>query len=261
MIKNKRRFLLFLISIISATIILSGCNGSNTEDELMNKSKEELVQLVRGKESQINSDQERIAELEGMLQGLGIESNKTPAISEFKDGTGRTTFNSIDGKIIFPVPFQYPESTQSPNTSSVNIASGINIKPTNNWLLKLDGTRLYLEHTSGIVGEVYVATISKSVAISELQSTVISPFFKDFPPYEVSYSKIFLNEAWSGIQADTKTNIDEKESKLKCGMITSGYTQISYMFLYNGVRDSSKDEMITTLLNTITVNGNQFKVE
>lgn len=257
----KRRIAIALLSValIGTTISLSGCGGE--ENELMKYSKEDLVLMVENQKGELENSNNRILELEGMLKGLQIEDTKTPAISTFGDGTGRLTFNSINDKIVFPVPFQYPNATQAPNSAFIGISGSVSVKPANNWLMKLDGTTLNLNHTSGIEGRITVSNITEGIVITELQTEVFTPFFKDFPPETINYSKTFLDADWCGMQADTGTTINKEPAIIKCGMLANGSTQITYMFLYNGERDSAKDEMITSLLNTMSVDGRVFRVE
>ena len=145
---------------------------------MLKLSKQELVNQIYKQQELMNSDAARIEELETLLRGIQTEDAPTAAISVIPDGTGRLTFNSIHDKIIFPVPFEYPNSTQAPATGSVKVTESITVVPSASWFFKLNGTSLELEHPLGVNGIIKAATISDTYPRDRFQ----------LPPFSIVYS-------------------------------------------------------------------------
>lgn len=247
-----------LVMALVLTLTLVGCRDDNP---LKKKNKKELIELVETLVDEVESQEDRIEELEEMLKGVQEEKDPSAAISEIDDGTGRLTFNSIDGKIQFPVPFEYPGSTQAPNTSSVGITATLRVVPSNNWVTVLDGTTLELEHKSGISGIMRAGQIMETYDMNGLQDEVMSVFFEELPPTTVQYNRLFLDEQWWGLEAQAPTKIDNKDAQIRCGMVGLGEQSLTYIFVYQGEKDNTKDETITSLLRTVEMMGMPLRIE
>lgn len=244
---------------------LSGCfSKDDNADPLMSQSKEELVSYIHTLETEANTNSERVLELEELLKGVQGEERTTSAITQFSDGTGRLTLGTDENGIIqLPAPFEYPNSLQASNSSSVAITDAITIKPSSNWVMKLVGTELQLEHSSGISGTISVGAIDKTkprVRVEEL-GDAINLFFQSMPPETVKLNRIYLKKSWTGTDAIAHTFVDQSDAMIRCGLISSGDTCISYMFSYLGEQDAAKDELILTLLQTIKIGAQELRVE
>lgn len=253
---KKLTVLMLVITLIS----LTGC-GNKSKDPLMSMKKAELVNLANSQMTELEQAYTRIDEVEKLLKGIQDEEVPSAAISVMGDGTGRLTFNSFQDKIIFPKPFEYPGSTQISNTASVNITQSLNVSPTNNWSMRLKGTTLELEHSSGISGIIKAGAIKEIHPRETLQDEVFAPFFAELPPDTVIYSKLFLDDNWWGLQAMTSTFIDSEDAYLRMGMAGIGEQCFTYSFVYKGKQDAGKDEVILTLLKTVKLFGQTLRVE
>lgn len=246
------------LALITGLLLATGC--SKSDDPLAEYSKNELIDMLNEAYDDIAEKDETIGQQQTLLEGIQEEVNVTSAISRMEDGTNRLTFNSINGKIVFPEPFLYPDSTQSPNTSSLNITENLTIVPTSNWLIKMDGTTLELEHISGIEGMIKAGDIKKVIPNEEYQGQ-FTKFFTEFPPETITYSKLFLKDNWWGMQATTPTRIDGEDAYLRCGMVGFSKQCFTYMFVYRGEKDNSKDETILNLIKTIQLYGQELRIE
>lgn len=247
-----------MLTIMSASV--TACSS----DGLESKSKKELIQMYSELESMYFSLGAEYDEYKSLTAGIQSETEVTSAISLTGDGTGRFTFNSVDSKIIFPVTFQYPGSMAAPGDGVINIVSGVNISPTANWICKLNGTTLEVENCdSGISGTIKVGKQEYVYDVAALKTDVIEPWFAKLPPAQVNYSNIYVNNQPFGVQATTPTTIDSEDAFLRCGMLASPSSDscITYVFVYRGTVDSSKNESVQNLLNSITIGGNKVLVE
>lgn len=245
------------VGVISLILLVVGCQKS--DDPLMNMKKEELVQMVKDQSAELAEKDDRIAELEDLVKALqGSKEAATSTISVLKDG--RSTFNSIKGQIFLPENFEYPGSTQAPNTSSVNITNTLRLSITYNWMIRLSGTMLELEHSDGIYG------IMKAGYIDEMQTPeslklYMESFFEKIPKESIQYSKLFLEDQWWGMEAKVKTLIDQEEAYLRCGMIGFSNQSLIYMFCYSGERNDTKEEAIINILSSVKMFELPLRVE
>ena len=256
MYKRTLGVVLIAISLFAVT----GC-GTPSKDPLAKLSNADLISLANTQAAKIADDGVKMTALQTLMKGIQSASSPTAAISTIDDGTGRLTFNSVAGKIVFPAPFEYPGSTQAPNTSSINITSTISIVPTDNWTTILKGTELDLQHSDGISGIIKAGYINNIYDRTKMQSEVMDKFFSGLPPETIVYSKLFLNDQWWGMEAKLPTTIDNAPAYLRAGMLGLGSQCFTYVFVYTGKPDAGKDETIVSLLKTLTMTGQQLKIQ
>ena len=247
--------------MVILALAVTGCKKDEVEGPFKGMSKAEIVEMYTDLEKDYYDLEEEYNAMDELYNGIQSENLPSSAIGITGDGTGRFTFNSFDSKIIFPSSFQYPDSIQTTSNGSVSIVDNINIRPGTNWIMKLNGTTLELEHSSGISGTIKVGEQSYIYSAEELQTEVLSQWFVGLPPSNITYSNISVEDKALGSQAVTPTIIDSEDAYLRCGMVAKGNYAITYVFVYRGTKDSNKDESIANLLNTITINNNKIIVE
>lgn len=255
---------LSLIMVAITIFSLTSC-GSKDSDELSKYSKTELIEMVHEMEDTAIVMSDRIDSLEEMLKGVQGEEVKGSGITEFNDGTGRLTLNSIDSVVELPKPFEYPKSVQYYNNSSISLDDGITIKPSSNWIVSLSGTQINLQHNSSeIYGVITIGGFDKAdrnkPAASDLNDS-INEFFESMPPETISMSRIFVDSNWCGTNAKAHTFIDQEDAQIRCGFFGFGDLNITYWFAYKGLEDPSKDELIITLMQTMKIYKNNLRIE
>ena len=241
---------------------LAGCGG-NSDDPLSKMSKSELIEQCNSLQDRVIQLGDELDNLKRINAGIQSETEVTAAIDVTGDGTGRFTFNSIDSKIIFPVSFQYPNSTTVPGDGSVSIVNDVTITPTSNWISKLNGTTLELENTdSGISGTIKIGRQNYIFTSSDLKTQVLEQWFAELAPSQVNYTDITVAGQAYGIQATTPTTIDTEDAYLRCGMLATGNGYCAtYVFVYRGKEDATKNESITNLLNSLKIGGSDIIVQ
>lgn len=244
--------------LVGATVVGCACGD---KDPLLSMSKKELAQMIKDQSGDISKGYAEIERLRELIIDTQGEESLIASISTMDDGSGRLTFNSIRGKIKFEKPLEYPGSGQAPNTSSVGITNSLSIVPTNNWVVVLEGTSIELEHTSGISGIIKAGQIKELYNRDMLQEEVMEPFFESIPSSRTVFSKLFLDDQWWGLEGKAETMINEAPSYIRCGMVGLGEQSFTYIFLYNGERDSNKEESILSLLKTLKMFGKQLRIE
>lgn len=251
-IKINKACSVLLISIALGS--LSGC--SDDKDPLLSEKKQTLVDMINNQNDAMIEYIERIDELELLLKGVQGDNVDTPAISEIGDGTGRLTFNSVESIIKLPVALQYPKAVEAPNTSKILISEAVSIKPTSNWLIKMSGSKVEVEHPNGISGKISVGYLDREAQrtlADSLQEYLAKEFFSSLPPETVNYSRLHIKDTWVGIDATSHTFINSEDARIRCGILGFGEVAVQYMLVYKGDTDGTKDELISSLVNTIEV--------
>lgn len=252
------------LALVTA-MVATGVSGCGSKDPLEKMSKSELISLYNETLNQMDALGAEYDEYKSLVQGIQSENEVTAAISITGDGSGgRYSFNVVqDSKIIFPQEFLYPGSTTVTGDGCINIVDGVTIKPSTNWICKLNGSTLELENTdAGISGTIKVGHSATIYEVDELRNNVVSEWFTKLPPSQVNYTNISVGKNPYGIQATTPTRIASEDAFLRCGMLaTSSKHSIVYIFVYRGTEDSSKNESITNLLNSMNIGGQEIIVE
>lgn len=254
----KKRILSIMLATLMITIV-TACSSDPTDPKTW--SKHELLERYQSLTDEYLQLGEEKENLQIMYDAIA-ETNPTAAISFVGDGTGtRMTFNSADSKIIFPDSFKYPESEQISANGNIEIVQNVTVTPGNNWVCKLNGASLEMEHSSGISGVIKVGKLTSMYDKSLLQDEVLAPWFSNVPSSTVIYNRIFLNNEMQGVQATTPTTIDSEDAYLRAGILGYGNYTLTYIFVYRGAQDSTKDESILSVLNSITITGSKLSVE
>lgn len=245
-------------SLLVATMLigLAGC-GSNDESENMSDwSKDKIIQTYSELVDSYDALNTEYETLKNMNQALSSADTPSDSIALTGDGTGRFNFHSVDSKIIFPQSFQYPDSTAIESDGYINIVGNIKVSTGSNWITKLNGSTLELEHSSGISGTIKACGIRETYDATVLQDEVLSRWFDNMKDDDVTYKNIFMNGTAIGVQASTQVMIDSETAYLRCGMLGYGEYSLTYIFVYRGAQDATKDESITSVLNSIKINDN-----
>jgi hypothetical protein len=251
-VRKRIQWITAVIMLGVFSILLTGCSGtSKSELELrVNQLEAELGQVKKEKEA-----------VEGTLKSLTKEGEVKTYIDYVDDKTKKLTFNKLNDRIIFDVPLEYPDSSQTPNNSRVSIAGNVNIVPSNNWIMVSDGTALELNHTSGIYGVIQVSKIAKTLKYEDVH-TKLEEFNGAVPSEsEAIYGKLFLDTFVAGDYFRKQTLVDGSSSVITAGLLGAGTTGVVFVFMYDGEPDSTKDEIISNLIRTMELNGLKLKFE
>lgn len=229
---------------------LTGCGGV---------TKEELQAQNNMLISDLSEAEEEIEKLETTIKTL-VGDNSLVGITKVADGS-KETFNSVDGNILFPAELSYTGSYQAPNTASLNLASRISIKPSDNWKIQINGTTTKYSHPDGVYGTIKIVGIEEPIKGEFIEEQMIDPFTSAIPYTSKSNAKIYLDDIWRGMNTEMTVLNNEKPAVIKAGLVGQGDTAIIYSFYYNGDKNATKNELITTLLQTIKFGGLEMRIE
>ena len=248
-----------ILSLLIGT--LSGC-GSKDDSELSSFSKSEIIEKYNILEQNYIELDSKLTSTQNTLNALSQDGTVSEAITTMGDGTGRFTFNSTDSKIIFPTSFVYPNAQPIVPDGSITITSGVTVSPSSTWISRINGSALELEQsTNGISGTIKVNSVSEMVTVEQLQTEVLQPWFDSVSYSNVVYKDIFVSESAYGKQAETPIMNDSENAYLICGMAAVGSYSVTYIFVYRGSADATKNELIMTVLNSININGMNLLIQ
>lgn len=247
------------IAIMMAGTLVLGVSGCKKEE---GPTKEELQAQIQTLTDMTLDYEDQIATLERTLSGFTGTDSVPTAIIGVEDGTDKKTFQSIGGKIMFTRELEYPDSTQAPNMSGVRLSDRFTIKPSDNWVVQMNGTTTKYSHPNGVYGTIKVVRIDELVKTPVLKETAMEPFVASVPyTTEPEYDEIYFDDVSRGIQVTLDILNNSKPALIKSGIAGVNDYGILYTFYYEGDRDSSKTELINGLLRSITFNTQSMRVD
>jgi len=255
----KRRLVnTIIISLLTASTFV----GCGNKEGLEQYSKSELIEAY---ETLSTGYDELMAEknnIETLYNALTVDTLPTAAIGYVGDATGAITFNSRDAKIIFPSTFQYPGAQQIKANNNIMISDGIFVAPGTNWIVKLNGTTLEMEHSNGISGIIKIGQADIVFDSNQLRDEVLAPWFTEISNSKITYSDLFTSDSSIaiGVDATVPILIDSEDAFLRCGMAAINGKTVTYIFTYRSQQDMNKDESIINVINSIQVDGQMLKV-
>lgn len=248
-----------LITALVSTM-LAGCGKGDGKFSGMKKS--EIITEYENLESAYNDLTEQLVQTQNSLDALSKDGTVNEAITTMGDGTGRFTFNSTDSKIIFPNSFVYPNAQPIVPDGSITITTGVTVSPSSTWISRINGSALELEQSSNkISGTIKVNTITEQLPTDQLLTDVLQPWFDSVSYSGVTYTDVFVGSSSFGKQAETPIMIDSENAYLVCGMVGLGNYSVTYVFVYRGDPDTTKNELIKNIINTISINGNTLLIQ
>ena len=255
----KKRATCLILTIAMLMTMLTGCNN---EGRFAGMSKADIITEYESLEKDYFSQTEQLVQTQNVLEALSADGTVTEAVTTMGDGTGRFTFNSTDSKIIFPNSFVYPNAKAIVPDGSITITSGVTVSPSSTWITRINGSSLELEQsTNNISGTIKVNTITEQLSVETLLTDVLQPWFDTVSYTGVDYTDIFVNTTSFGKQAETPIMIDSENAYLVCGMVGLGSYSVTYIFVYRGTEDATKNELIRNIINSVKINGNALLVQ
>lgn len=243
---------------------LTACGEDENADPLLSESKESLINRLYDYDVQLVNAKTEISNLNEQIKALmQTTSTVSAGVVTLDDGTGRKTFKTVDGLISLPGAWNFPGSEQAPNTSSINVSSTVVVTPTYNWSIQFAGTKIEVYHTSEVSGLITVGNLGKEAKKYDmtLLQDAIGGYFEQIPYESLNYSRIYVNNEWRGMDVKGTTTVDGDIATLRGGMLSVDETSVQYFFIYADEPDSARDEVILSLIKTLTINKKTISIE
>lgn len=253
---------LIAVGLISTMLMTNLVACGKKDDEaasLKRASKDDIIKQYEQLKTDYNDLSITYNELLNSFSGEFSANQKDVGIKEIGDGTGRFTLSSNDAKIYFSKELVFPHASEVSASGSISITKDATIQAADNWITNLSGSELTLEHTSGISGTVKIGSYTDDMDMEYIKDKYLPTWVEDdIPPTECTYSYIFLKGSQTklGAQVAAPTTVDGKDATLRCGVFGYMGVAVSYVFVYRGTKDNTKDELIKTVLNSIQIGKN-----
>lgn len=228
--------------IVTVMLGVTGCSGGKSKADL-ERENAAMLDMLKENENKIASLEALVKSLTGSEPKNVIESLRTDSINE------------INKVLILPAQLVYKGSTEAPGTGTLNISQNVSIVPSNNWVVKSNGSTAELGHKSGIYGVIKVGTIKDVLQPDVVESDVLKPFYSKFTTSSLSVGNIFVGDVCWGKQVVMQTKIGDSDGVVQAGALGVGGTSVVYTFTYKGQYDSTKSELINILLKSMKVNN------
>lgn len=256
----RKRYIIGAAIAITTMATLTGCGPREEQDELMKTPKSEIVKAYRDLEMENIRLLDEVNNLEVDIANIYKEEEINPGITSLGDGSGRT-LNSVKDRVKFDRELRYPNSVNIGTSGKTMITENIEIKAMDNWSTSLKGTTLELEHTNNISGSINISGIDTIIEEGTIRSEALEPWIGQMTTSNITYSDIFVTDLKYGDQATMEVLIDGETAFLRCGIVQYADSAISYIFIYGGEKDPTKEESIKAVLNSMTIYQNSVKVE
>lgn len=254
----KRALSVILIGVLTCSMF-TGCN--KTEDgDLSKLSKDELIEKCNYYLSCYTDTMIQLDDAKMLIEQLQGYSSTGPSFSAMTIENDKLSFNSYDGKIIFPSEFGYPGAKETAASTSISLTNKVKVNPGPSWIMKLSGSTLELEHTTGVSAMIKIGEFNELYNRDNLKEEVLAPWFEQVKTGGVKYASIFVSGDYWGEQAQTPIQIDGEDAYLVCGIVGFAETSITYIATYRGEQDATKDGIINALINSIELAGNALVV-
>lgn len=240
MLLSRYKKLGVLFSILCMSVSLVGCG-----DKTISNQKKEIKQL----KATIESQKATINQLNEDIKGLGITEVKYDSSLKEVEGSKVPIFETIDGKLVFPTKLEMPNSKEAVNNSNIMVGNKYKFTPSNNWLMRLQGSTLELSHPSKVWGNMKAISITEPVS-TDILKTLLQGFYKKFPATTITYRDIFIDGRNAGMMSKAPITVDDKPYMVNVGVIQKG--EFAMLLLFASEEDGTgvQQELIDLLISS-----------
>lgn len=248
------------VMVLVMCMTLTGCS-SGEPDDLMKEKKETVVSMYNNLKSQYNGLSTAYANLQDQMNKLYEDKELNPGVTVVGDGSGALTLHSVNDMLQFNEALTYPGAVAMESSSSISITKDVDVVARDNWTTKLYNSTLELEHSSGISANISVEYATEYLTDGNMKDSVLTPWIQSVTQEPVEYSDVFINNDVLGYQGKCNVLVDEtKNYIMTCGIAGSNGVAVTYVFLYEGDKDDVKDELIKSIVESITISDQQLKL-
>lgn len=244
-----------IVKRVGVIATLTGVLFSTTGCEYLDLKKE-----IKDKDAKIVALGQEVQNVQAQKDALTITEESLATSLQVLDETGIPEFVTIDKKLNFPQALKLDKSVEDVNDSAIQVGSGFRFLPSENWVSKLVGTELKMNHPAKIVGSM------KAVAINEMydesyMKALLQYFFSGYPKTTIKYRKVFMDDMVSGMVARAAVKVDKKPHVFNVGFVMRAESAIIFIFDYEDNKSGVQQELVDLLLQTGAYGDAKVKIE
>lgn len=155
-------------------------------------------------------------------------------------------------EVVFPSALSVPEPEPVVDKTTVNLGGSYVFRPNKNWSSRIDGNSITLVHDDGIVAKFIFNKNKNPLKPDEMKTKVFPPFLEGFGVKTATYNEIFYNTQLAGVSTTVTSKFNDQPLVIETGMMNCNREILTYVISYYETSDLYSEEIIESLLNTIT---------
>lgn len=235
-----------LSTVLLGSIILAGCGNEDKEIEALNAQ----IKSLTNQNSILAQERDSMAVTE-VAPTTSLQTIEGSNIKEFK---------TLDGALKFPIKLTLPESYDDANKSFIRVGSRFSMEPSENWMMKMNGTKFDFTHPSNIKGSVIGVKIQSPVS-PDMMQPLLKAFFTGYPKTTIGYRSLYIDETLSGMIANAKIVVDKKDHYVTVGFVSRGENSLLMLFDYEDDKSGVQQELIDLLISSMSYSEIKVRID
>lgn len=242
-----------LVAIGVLCMSLTGCDKTVQEQKKQIESLNETITGLNAQIEQLNQD----------LNDTTVTESKMTTSLQKVDGKTVPEFVFVNDAIVFPNKFEIPEAKVDAAVTKISVGSKYSISPTNNWSIRMDGSEVNLNHTSKIWGTMKSLTVDDVTPYKDesVLKGLLQNFFVGFPATNITYTKIYIDERFTGMLAYAPITVENKNYGVLVGCNLRSPYSMSFLFTFEDDGSGVQKELVINLLKTVRYGDSAFAFE
>ena len=233
------------------------CLSTTGCDKTIAEQKEKIKQL----EATIVEKDSEIEMLNQAINDTSVTEQRVTTSLQKVDGKIVPEFKFVEDSIVFPNKFELPGATKDAIVSQIKLGSMFSLSPSNNWAVKIDGSKLSFNHPAKVWGEMKSLLLEEGLRDSDTMKSLLQPFYTGFPATTIRYRQIFLDSDLVGMASDAAITVEEKPYHVVLGFFNRGDSAVEFLFTYEDDGTGVQYELINSLVGSCELAGTRIAFE
>ncbi len=203
---------------------------------------------IRRLSGELNESKREITRLNTVIRNMTVTEVDIQTSLRVISG-GAVEFTKLNDKLVMPNTLRLPKSSEDVSNSNMMVGSRFRFVPSNNWVARMRGSLLELNHPAKIWGSIKAAAVRDRLAEATLQS-LLRDFFVGFPATVINYRRVFMEDALAGMVASAPITVDGKAHVLIVGIIQRGEQAVMLLFTYEEDNSGVQRELVDSLIRS-----------
>lgn len=250
----KKMFKIIALCLAMGIMVMSMTGCDTIEKD--NRIKELETEL----EEQKLAYEQEIADLEEQFDNRTITETKVTTSLQTVNGELLPKFVTIDGNYVFPDTIDVPGATADAAKTFIQVGSRFKFTPSNNWVVKLGGSQIDLQHPAKVYGTIKALNVDDIVQIDVINEELKS-FYSQWTSTSVTYKKAFIDDSNVGMLSYATTTFNDKPTGVVNGIIQRGDAAFSFIFVYEDDYTGVQVELIESFIRSGSFGSDLITIE
>ena len=250
-----KKFVKIMALCLAMGIMVMSLTGCDTIEK-DNRIKELEAEL----EEQKLAYEQEISDLEEQFENRKITETKVTTSLQTVNGELVPKFVTIDGNYVFPDKIDVVGSTADAAKTNIQIGSRFKFTPSTNWIIKLGGSQVDLQHPAGVYGTIKALNVKDLVPMDTINEELKS-FYAQWTSTAVTYKKAFIDDKNVGMLSYATTTFNDKPTGVVNGIIQRGDCAFSFLFVYDDDYTGVQVELIESFIKTGGIGSDLITIE